>query len=154
MLRICWETTGAMHPSLLKKMAELSLKSGGVIKFDLKAWDENIHIALCGVTNQRTLENFRYLSGLIKERPDVPLLAASTLLVPGYIDEIEVQGIARFIAAIDPEIPFTLLGFYPQFYLKDLPPTSRHHAEKCLRIAQKAGLKNVRVGNENLLSNA
>ncbi|MGB9803469.1 radical SAM protein [Desulfofundulus sp.] len=152
-LRICWETTGAMHPSLLNKMAQLSLKTGGIIKFDLKAWNENLHIALCGVTNRRTLENFRSLSGLIAKRADLPLLAASTLLVPGYVDEIEVQALARFIAAIDPELPFTLLGFYPQFYLKDLPPTSRQHAERCLEIARKEGLRNVRVRNENLLSN-
>jgi len=84
-VRICWETNGAMNQKLLTPMAELSLKSGGCIKFDLKAFDEGLNIALCGVTNKGTLENFRCLSKFIKKRPDPPLLTASTLLIPGYV---------------------------------------------------------------------
>jgi pyruvate formate lyase activating enzyme len=58
-LRICWESNGNMAPGLMEKAAILSLESGGTIKFDLKAWDENLHIALCGVSNKQTLRNFR-----------------------------------------------------------------------------------------------
>ena len=61
-LRICWETNGSMRPALLKQAAEVSLNSGGCIKFDLKAWDEGLHIALCGIGNKRTLENFQFLA--------------------------------------------------------------------------------------------
>jgi len=68
-LRICWETNGSMHPALLKQMVDLSLNSGGCIKFDLKAWSEEIHIALCGTGNKRTLDNFRFLADYIKIRP-------------------------------------------------------------------------------------
>ncbi len=64
-LRICWETNGSVSRSLLKEMAELSLQSGGCIKFDLKTWDDLLHRALCGATNRRTLTNFEYLSGVI-----------------------------------------------------------------------------------------
>jgi len=35
-----------MGSGLLDKMIELSLNSGGCIKFDLKAWDENLHLVL------------------------------------------------------------------------------------------------------------
>ena len=49
--------------------------------------------------------------------------------------------------------PYTLLGFYPQFYMHDLPPTSREHARRCLEVARKEGLKRVRVGNAHLLGN-
>jgi len=83
---------------------------------------------------------------------DPPLLIASTLLVPGYVDESEVPAIARFIAGLNPRIPYSLLAFYPQFYLDDLPTTSRSHAHRCLSIAEKAGLKNVHVGNVHLLA--
>ena len=153
-LRICWETNGAMNPSLLKKVADLSLKSGGCIKFDLKAFDENLSIALCGVTNRRTLENFEMLSEIAKSRPDPPLLIASTLLVPGYVDSEEVSKIAGFIASLDKDIPYALLGFHPQFYMSDLPVTSRRDAEECETAARKAGLNNVRIGNIHLLGNA
>jgi len=150
-LRICWETNGSMNSSLLEKMVELSLRSGGCIKFDLKAWSEKVHLALCAVSNRTTLDNFAFLAKRIEERPVPPLLIASTLLVPGYIDEEEVAGIAKFIASLNPYIPYALLGFYPHFYMRDLPTTSRMHALKCKAIAEQQGLKNVRIGNVHLL---
>jgi pyruvate formate lyase activating enzyme len=153
-LRICWETNGAMNPHFLEKMADLSLKSGGCIKFDLKAFDENLNIALCGVTNKRTLQNFEMLSQLAKTRPDPPFLIASTLLVLGYVDKEEVSKIANFIAGLDKDIPYALLAFHPQFYMTDLPNTSKRHAEECKHVAEKEGLTNVRIGNVHLLGNA
>jgi pyruvate formate lyase activating enzyme len=153
-LRVCWETNGAMNPRLLEKAADLSLKSGGCIKVDLKAFHENLNIALCGVTNKRTLENFEMLSEMAKGRPNPPLLVASTLLVPGYVDSEEVLRIANFIAALDKDIPYALLGFHSQFQMTDLPVTSRRHAEECKAAARKTGLHNVRMGNIHLLGNA
>ena len=34
-----------MHPALLRRAAELSFNSGGCVKFDLKAWSEQLHMA-------------------------------------------------------------------------------------------------------------
>jgi pyruvate formate lyase activating enzyme len=79
------------------------------------------------------------------------LLTASTLLVPGYVDLEEIHGLARFTALLNPEIPYSLLALYPQFYLTDLPTTPRHLALAARQIALDAGLKNVRWGNELLL---
>ena len=153
-LRICWETNGTMRRPLLEEMAELSLRSGGCIKFDLKAWDEGVHKALCGVTNRQTLDNFRGLARCLPRRPDPPFLIASTLLVPGYVDVQEVERIARFIASLDPDIPYSLLAFHPHFAMSDLPTTSRGHAEACRQAALDAGLKRVRIGNVHLLGEA
>jgi len=150
-LRICWETNGSMHLALLKQAAEISLNSGGCIQFDLKAWDEGLHIALCGISNKRTLENFQLLAEYARRRPSPPLLVASTLLVPGYIDRQEVSNIARFVSSLDPDIPYSLLAFAPQFMMRDLPTTSRRHAEECLAEAKAQGLRRVRVGNVHLL---
>ncbi|MDI6891389.1 MAG: radical SAM protein [Actinomycetota bacterium] len=151
-LRICWETNGTMNPKLARKVAEISLKTGGCVKFDLKAWDENLNIALTGVTNGRTLENFEMLASYIKERPEPPFLVASTLLVPGYIDAREVFQIARFIAGLDPTIPYSLLAFYPCFHFMDIPTTSWKQAKECQEAALEAGLKRIRIGNVHLLS--
>jgi pyruvate formate lyase activating enzyme len=151
-LRICWETNGSVSREALDEMAQLSLESGGCIKFDLKAWDEALHRALCGASNRRTLSNFEHLAGWIARRPDPPLLVASTLLVPGYIDADQVGRIAAFIARLDPSIPYALLAFHPSFEMDDLPRTSRRQAEECLAAAQAAGLTRVRVGNIHLLS--
>ncbi len=152
-VRICWETNGSMSLPFIKKMLELSLASGGCIKFDLKALDYRVHFALTGVSNKTTLANFRWVArhtaGLSIEAP--PLIA-STLLVPGYVTVEEVAKIAKFIAGLNPEIPFSLLAFYPQFYFHDLPTTSRQHAEAALEAALAAGLKYVHLGNRHLLT--
>jgi len=150
-LRICWETNGSMNPHLLEEMMALSLASGGCVKFDLKAWSDSLHQALCGVSNKRTKENFERASQWIKKRPNPPPLIASTLLVPGYMDEEEVRAISRWIASLDPEIPYSLLAFYPQFFFKDLPITSRAFAFRCKEVAEEAGLRRVRIGNMHLL---
>jgi pyruvate formate lyase activating enzyme len=149
-LRICWETNGSMHRRFLEQAAELSFESGGCVKFDLKAWSENVHVALTGVSNRQTLANFRHLTERSLQRPDPPFLIASTLLVPGYIDETEVSHLARFLAELNPAIPYTLLGYYPHFYMNDLPRTSWKHAQRCAEICREAGLLRVKLGNPHL----
>jgi pyruvate formate lyase activating enzyme len=151
-LRICWETNGSMNSQLLFQLMEVAVCSGGCVKFDLKARDKNLHIALTGVSNQRTLDNFVRAARFIHRRPEPPVLIANTLLVPGYIDETEVAAIARFVASLDAGIPYSLLAFHPQFYMSDLPLTSRSLAERCRRVARDAGLEDVRIGNRHLLS--
>jgi pyruvate formate lyase activating enzyme len=149
---VCWETAGTSNRRLLDCALQLSRGSGGCIKFDLKAYTEALHIALTGASNRRTLENFARAAEGFDDRPDPPLVVASTLLVPGYVDAAEVGRIARFIARLNPNIPYALLGFAPQFYFSDLPPTSRRHAEAAEAAACDAGLTNVRIGNRHLLS--
>ncbi len=151
-LRICWETNGGMNPHLLERMIELSLASGGCLKFDLKAYDDSLHRVLCSVSNARTLENFARAAKRSRERPAPPLVVASTLLVPGYVGEEDVGQIAGFIASLDPEIPYALLAFHPHFMMEDLPRTSRSHALSAEKAARAAGLRRVRIGNLHLLS--
>jgi pyruvate formate lyase activating enzyme len=149
---VCWETAGTQHPKLMDRAVQLSLETEGTVKFDLKTFDKGLHVALTGASNQRTLDNFTRAAAHFVERPESPLVIASTLLVPGYITPDEVERIARFIAGINPHIPYALLGFAPNFYVPDLPRTSAHHAEAALAAAHDAGLTNVRIGNRHLLS--
>jgi len=150
-LRICWETNGSMNPDFLKEMVDLSLTSGGCIKMDIKAWDDSLHTALCGVSNERTKRNFEWVAQWIERRTEPPLLIASTLLVPGYIDEKEVREISRWMVSLNPDIPYALLAFYPQFFFKDLPVTSRDLAFRCKEVAEGEGLRKVKIGNLHLL---
>ncbi len=150
-MRICWESNGHFSPRILPRVVELSLGSGGIIKFDLKAWTPSVYRALTGVDVGSLYENARAVARAAEERPEVPLFTASTLLVPGYVDEEEVRQIARFLASLSPETPYSLLAFHPDHRMADLPPTSRRHAEEALRAAREEGLTNVRVGNPWLL---
>lgn len=151
-MRICWETNGLVNRALFAQVVKLSLESGGIVKFDLKAWNQSIYKALCGVNGPAAYENLEYAAKFIEERPEVPLVMASTLLVPGYVDEEEVRAIAKFLADLNPSIPYSLLAFHPDYVMTDLPPTSRSHAERCLRAAKEEGLENVHIGNAWLLS--
>ncbi|MEM3607366.1 MAG: radical SAM protein [Candidatus Bathyarchaeia archaeon] len=150
-LRICFEWNGCGHPSLVDRAAEIALRSGGNIKFDLKCYDPTLSLALSGVSNRRAYENFqRIAERYYDDRPDLPVLTATTLLVPGYVDKREVEGIAEFIASLNPEIPYSLLIFHPDYYMYDLPVTPRRQVEECLEAASKY-LRHVHVGNLQLL---
>jgi pyruvate formate lyase activating enzyme len=149
-VRICWETNGMMNPNYLQKAVDYSFRTGGCIKFDLKAWDEKLHIALTGISNKNVLKNFRSAAVKSLERKDPPLVIASTLLVPGYVDAEQVSRIASFIASLNPEIPYSLLGFAPQFYMDDMPFTSARQAREAENAAREAGLVNVHLGNAHL----
>jgi pyruvate formate lyase activating enzyme len=53
---------------------------------------------------------------------------------------------------LNDDIPYSLLAFYPSHHMRDLPTTSRAHAERCSRAALDAGLKRVRLANVHLLT--
>ena len=150
--RVCWEWNGSGNKILVEKCMQIALKSGGNIKFDLKSFNEKLNLALCGVSNYRTLENFKYLANnYFSSRGDnMPEMSACTLLVPGYVNHEEVEQIAKFISEINEKIPYSLLVFHPDYQMKDLPITSRKQANKCLEAAKKY-LMHVHLGNKFLL---
>lgn len=149
-LRICWEWNGCGNRNMVRRAAELSFKSGGIVKFDLKAFDPNLSRALSGVPNERAYENFERIAAEFFERSAPPVLTATTLLVPFYVDEKEVDHIASFIANINPDIPYSLLVFHPDFYMRDMQITPREQAYQCYEAA-KSHLNNVNIGNKQLL---
>ncbi len=156
--RICWETNGLENPRIMKQMAELSVKSGGIVKVDWKAWNPNVYQALTGVDGvkaiKRLKENTRIVVELGRERDEPPLLVVSVLLVPLYVTLDEVRGIAEHVASLDVNVPMVLLGFYPTWYMRDLPTTSISHALDAMKVAKEAGVKEVYLGNVHLLGNA
>ncbi len=85
-----------------------------------------------------------------ERRADLPLLTATTLMIPHYVDAAEIKSIAKFISEINDEIPYSLLIFHPDHFMGDLPITPRKQVEECLSIAKKH-LKNVHLGNTHLL---
>ncbi len=151
--RVCWETNGLMNKNYLKKALELSLISGGIFKFDVKAWSPPIYKALTGCDNKPLFENLKFAVKYFEEREEVPLIVVSILLVPGYVDLYEIEMLAKFIADLNPKIPCSLLAFHPDYMLTDLPPTSTKHAMEALKIMKKEGIEEVNIGNIWLLGN-
>jgi pyruvate formate lyase activating enzyme len=150
-IRICFEWNGCGDPSLVRRAAELSLASGGNIKFDLKCSTPELSLALSGVPNDAAFRNFEMIA---EEHPPEgegpPLLTATTLLVPGYVDALEVEAIAEFIAELDPSIPYGLLAFHPAYNMMDLPCTSIDQAVECYRAARRH-LERVHMGNLHII---
>ncbi len=152
LLRFCFEWNGGGHPRLVRQAAELACESGGNLKFDLKCWTPAMSLALSGVPNTRSYANFQLVADEFRAaRRDVPLLTATTLLVPGYVDAAEVEAIAHFIATIDPDLPYSLLLFHPAYQMQDLPVTPYDQVIRCYQAA-KQHLRRVHVGNLHLLS--
>jgi pyruvate formate lyase activating enzyme len=73
----------------------------------------------------------------------------TTLVIPGKnSDESEIEGIAQFLASIDPDIPLHLSCYYP-IYKYTIPSTPPELVEKLARAAKKH-LNYVYVGNVGL----
>ena len=81
----------------------------------------------------------------------MPFARASTLLVPGYVDDEEIRKLASFIADLDPTIPYSLLAFHPLYYMDDMSYTKREDAERFVKLCREEGLQKVRIGNPWLL---
>ena len=149
--RVCWEWNGSGNRDSIEKCMKIAIKTGGNIKFDLKTYHEQLNYALCGVSNKRTLENFRFLAEkYFGTRKGLYEISACTLLVPGYTNKEEVELIAQFVGDIDKSIPFSLLVFHPDYQMRDLPITPKKQVLDCLKTAKKY-LKNVHLGNQFLL---
>ncbi len=150
--RVCWEWNGSGNRALIEECMQIAIKSGGNIKFDLKTYNEKLNLALCGVSNQRTLENFKFLAdnyfGTRSE--DMPEMSACTLMVPGYTTTEEVELIVKYIKSINEDIPYSLLIFHGDYQMRDLGITPRKQTLKSLEVAKKY-LRKVNLGNKFLL---
>ena len=150
-LRICFEWNGCGNPKLVRRAAELSLISGGNIKFDIKCFNTSLSYALSGVTNSIAFKNFKMIAQeYYPKRPTNPMLTATTLLIPGDVDAIEVEKIAKLISNLNEEIPYSLLVFHPDFMMRDLPITPLEQVKECYKEARRH-LANVHIGNLHTL---
>lgn len=64
--------------------------------FDLKAWDEKLHVWYTDYSNRRILANIRNAYGQVK-------LVVNTVFIPGIVDEREIAHIARFLSELEGE---------------------------------------------------
>jgi pyruvate-formate lyase-activating enzyme len=72
----------------------------------IKALDNDIHRDYTGRSNRKILDNLQKMYQMGKK------LQIETVIIPGYIDENEVERLAKYIAVIDPEIPFRVDAYF------------------------------------------
>jgi pyruvate-formate lyase-activating enzyme len=133
------ETNGyGLTPRNLDLLAE-----AGVDAFwlDIKAYDDGVHRWLTGCSNEHILR----LPGEITKRGFV--LEVLSLYIPGLVEAEQVYKIAKVIADVDEEIPFTILAFFPEHRMKHFRSPTVHEMVNAYTLVKAAGLSNVRLGN-------
>lgn len=109
---------------------------------DLKAFSDAFYKEQCGAKLKPVLETLQTMKEL------GVWLEVTTLLIPGLNDdEDQLRDLARFLADLDPDIPWHISRFHPTYRLTDrssTPPESIHRAKA---LGLEAGLRYVYTGN-------
>ena len=109
---------------------------------DIKAFSDKFYREICGAKLAPVLETVQRLHAL------GVWLEITTLIIPGLNDsEEELRGLAEFIAAISPDIPWHLSAFHPAYRLTDAPRTPVESLLQAREIGRSAGLCYVYLGN-------
>lgn len=129
-------SNGYFSPQAISLMEGLDF-----IKIDLKSFNPERFYKLTSASLDGVLESIK-LS--VSKGFWVEIV---TPLVPDFNDsEYEVKSAASFIASIDPEIPWHITAYHPDF-LMDNRRAELKDIDRAISIAKKAGLKNVYAGN-------
>lgn len=131
-------TNGFMTPEALEA-AQPFLDACNV---DLKSFREDFYKKICHGHVQPVLDSIRYMKKLNM------WVEVTTLIVPDVNDgEIELTDIARFIAELDPDIPWHVSRFHPDYKFTDSRVTPLHVLRQAHAIGKREGLRYIYIGN-------
>ncbi|MEM4268102.1 MAG: AmmeMemoRadiSam system radical SAM enzyme [Candidatus Woesearchaeota archaeon] len=132
-------TNGSINEAPLRDLC----KYLDAAQVDIKGWDEKTYMDL----NSGRLKPV--LDALKVYKEEGVWLEVSTLVVPGYSDNIDdIKSMSEWLYKnIGPDTPFHLLRFHPQYKLTHLPMTPVEKLNKARAVAIDAGLKFVYIGN-------
>ncbi|HOO78544.1 MAG TPA: AmmeMemoRadiSam system radical SAM enzyme [bacterium] len=109
---------------------------------DLKAFDDDFYREVCGARLAPVLDTIARL----KERG--VWIEVTTLIIPGYNDDTaRLRELARYLAGLDPGLPWHLSAFFPTYRLTDAPPTTPEILRRAREIGREEGLRFVYTGN-------
>jgi len=132
-------SNGYINP---EPMAELG-KVLDAVKVDLKAFTQKFYTDLVAGELKPVLDTLQLLVKL-KMWTEIVYL-----VIPGHNDDPgEIKEMAQWIKRdLNPLTPLHFSRFYPQYLLKNVPPTPISTLEKCYDICRAEGLKYVYIGN-------
>lgn len=109
---------------------------------DLKSFDERFYKEMCQAHLEPVLDSIRLMKKL-----DI-WVEITTLIIPGQNDsEHEMTEIARFIAGVDPEIPWHISRFHPDYNYTETHGTPIETLRKACAIGKSEGLRYIYIGN-------
>jgi pyruvate formate lyase activating enzyme len=131
-------TNGYMRPEALETIRPFL----DACNVDLKAFNEDFYKEMCGAHLQPVLDSIR----LMKEMGI--WVELTTLLIPGRNDSIEeLTRTARFIREVDPNIPWHISRFHPDYKYTDSYPTPVESLRLAFTIGKQEGLHFIYIGN-------
>ena len=131
--KVNFDTNGYMTEESLQRILDFTTS----ITYDLKAHQDETHLALTGAYATPVLRNAEFIA----RHARVKLWEYRIVAIP-KINEAEIRPLAEFVASIDPTLPVCFLAFRPNFVLENFPGATRALMDRCVEIAEQAGLKN------------
>lgn len=109
---------------------------------DLKSFNNEFYRKNCSANLDSVLKTLK------KIKETNIWLEITTLIIPGENDsELELKNIAQFIADLDPDIPWHISRFFPQYQFQEKEITNLEIIKKAEKIGKDAGLHFVYPGN-------
>lgn len=131
-------TNGYMTPEALETIKPYL----DACNVDLKSFREEFYKEICKAHLQPVLDSIRLMKKLNI------WVEVTTLVVPDENDgEEELRNIARFIAETDPDIPWHISRFHPNYKYTDTRATPLETLRKACSIGKREGLRYIYVGN-------
>ncbi|UCD79615.1 MAG: radical SAM protein [Desulfobacterales bacterium] len=132
-VRVNFDTNGYLTENSFARVLQFTTS----ITYDLKAYQDENHLALTGAKSPPVLRNAEYLGRHAKDK-----LWEYRIVVIPRINESEIKRLTDFIASIDPGLPVNFLAFRPNYVLERHPGATAVLMESCLEIAKTSGLQN------------
>lgn len=126
------------------------LQEAGVDSFwlDMKAYDGTDHKWLTGCFNRNILK----LPEEIVKRGFI--LEVLSLYIPNLVETPQLKKIAQLLFEVDPEIPFTILAFFPEYQMKRYRSPKTSEMISAYHEIKATGLVNVRLGNTGVFASS
>jgi pyruvate formate lyase activating enzyme len=132
-------TAGYINKGPLKELA----KYADAAHFDLKAFSDKFYQEVCGATLRPVLD------ALVTAKSCGVWVEIINLIIPTLNDKDEdIEKLCKWIKEnMGRDTPLHLSRFFPNYLMKNLPPTSLKTLENAKKIATDVGLDFVYIGN-------
>jgi len=129
-------TNGYMTPEAIKEMGNIDAS-----RIDLKSMNDRFYKRICSASVEPVLNSIK----LLHKKGHIEII---NLVIPTKNDsEEELRELAKWVAALDKDIPVHFTGFHPSYKMLEIPPTPVGTLEKARKIALEEGLRYVYTGN-------
>jgi pyruvate formate lyase activating enzyme len=138
-LKNIYISNGFINPAPLKELC----KYIDAANIDLKSFSDDFYKKITGSWIKPVLDGLK----LIKK--EGVWLEITNLIIPGLNDDMEmIKKMCLWIKEqLGEDVPLHFSRFFPNYLMKDIPPTDEKTLINAKEVADKAGLKYVYIGN-------